>query len=282
MRLFSFSVLLWSLITVPSWSQDVTSAVRAEIDQAERELGLAKASLRRAAQRMEALQMDPETTDAQLLAMEEVVHELGELVKVREQTLQDLRSLAGESLHSPDPGVTNGMEAFESAVDSVPSTEPNETEQERLDREFAASLEEFDGMILAHNRKLEDRIAARSAKGEAQASTHQTAASEAEALLRSMGVDPGTGGSTGETAGTSQSGSEQSSVEETGTPGAVAGTSSEGPEAGGGRGQGGSRPPRENEDVVARQLREAAEKETDPELREKLWKEYEAYVDGRS
>jgi hypothetical protein len=32
-----------------------------------------------------------------------------------------------------------------------------------------------------------------------------------------------------------------------------------------------------DDDIVARQLREAAEKETDPELREKLWKEYEQY-----
>ena len=32
-----------------------------------------------------------------------------------------------------------------------------------------------------------------------------------------------------------------------------------------------------DDDIVARQLREAAEKETDPVLKEKLWKEYEAY-----
>jgi len=32
-----------------------------------------------------------------------------------------------------------------------------------------------------------------------------------------------------------------------------------------------------NDDIVARQLREAAEKESDPELKEKLWKEYEQY-----
>ncbi len=32
-----------------------------------------------------------------------------------------------------------------------------------------------------------------------------------------------------------------------------------------------------DDDIVARQLREAAEEETDPELKEKLWKEYEAY-----
>ena len=39
---------------------------------------------------------------------------------------------------------------------------------------------------------------------------------------------------------------------------------------------------RQDDDIVARQLREAAEKETDPELKEKLWKEYEAYKKGSS
>ncbi len=33
----------------------------------------------------------------------------------------------------------------------------------------------------------------------------------------------------------------------------------------------------QDDDIVARQLREAAEKETDPELKEKLWKEYHDY-----
>ena len=33
----------------------------------------------------------------------------------------------------------------------------------------------------------------------------------------------------------------------------------------------------QDDDIVARQLRQAAEKETDPELKEKLWKEYEDY-----
>jgi hypothetical protein len=32
-----------------------------------------------------------------------------------------------------------------------------------------------------------------------------------------------------------------------------------------------------DDDIVARQLREAAMKETDPELREKLWEEYKQY-----
>ena len=37
-----------------------------------------------------------------------------------------------------------------------------------------------------------------------------------------------------------------------------------------------------DDDVVARQLREAAEKETDPELKAKLWEEYRRYKSGTS
>jgi hypothetical protein len=32
-----------------------------------------------------------------------------------------------------------------------------------------------------------------------------------------------------------------------------------------------------DDDIVARRLRKAAEQETDPELKEKLWKEYVGY-----
>ena len=35
-----------------------------------------------------------------------------------------------------------------------------------------------------------------------------------------------------------------------------------------------------NDDIIARQLREAAEKETDPELKKKLWDEYRRYKSG--
>ena len=35
-----------------------------------------------------------------------------------------------------------------------------------------------------------------------------------------------------------------------------------------------------DDDVIARQIREAAEKETDPELKRKLWEEYKRYKDG--
>ena len=44
---------------------------------------------------------------------------------------------------------------------------------------------------------------------------------------------------------------------------------------------GGTGSPPEDDDIVARQLREAAEKETDPELKKKLWEEYWKYKGER-
>ena len=67
----------------------------------------------------------------------------------------------------------------------------------------------------------------------------------------------------------------------TGCP--VAGTSNaahEDIEIGGFRGFHPDIPDGSDDDVVARQLREAAEKETDPELKAKLWEEYRRYKRG--
>jgi len=64
-------------------------------------------------------------------------------------------------------------------------------------------------------------------------------------------------------------------------PGPATGQSDQSSNTAGPGGVGGNVPPDvgdgSDDDIVARQLREAAEKETDPELREKLWDEYRAY-----
>jgi hypothetical protein len=125
----------------------------------------------------------------------------------------------------------------------------------------------------------------------------------------SRGTGPGAGGE----GGSDDAGSSAGSGEDDGAPGegpeagggeeAQSGTDGAGP--GGGRGEsgdgqsgtegggggygGGAKggsgpnsipadiPDGRDDDIVARQLREAAMKETDPELREKLWEEYRQY-----
>jgi hypothetical protein len=83
---------------------------------------------------------------------------------------------------------------------------------------------------------------------------------------------PGNTGGDGTTGGGSSTGGSggSSTSPPSGTPGSEGDGSDVPPRQG-------DRPPADDDDIVARQLREAAEKETDPVLKEKLWQEYDKY-----
>ncbi|WFB35049.1 hypothetical protein P3T73_12850 [Kiritimatiellota bacterium B12222] len=300
MKIFRLIFFLSYLISFsfPLLAMDVEVAERLAV--AQRELAIAQAAFLKAEARFEDVQQDAHATTEQVLAMESYVRELKEVVALRRETLVDLREIAGVNEPEVDVTVAEGMAEFENAISQVQEISVPETEQDRLDREFLESLQAFDGMILEYNRKLEDQMDVRMAKGEVEASRQQSAAQEAAELLRSMGIDPGTGEAAGASTGKTSSSetATNSTSAESGTAASTS-TSSEteaghtasstqgpGPTAQqgsvGSNGGGSAHPPRQDEDIVARQLREAAEKETDPVLREKLWKEYEAYLDGRS
>lgn len=285
-RLFGCLLLLWVSGVVWPVEPGVTERLR----DAEAQLVLAEGVYGRVEDSYCELQKNPDASAEEVLAMESYVNELGEMVTLRKQTLEDLQKIAGMDTEQTVPGVEEGMEAFETAVDQVPDTAGPETEQEKLDREFKASLEDFDGMILAYNERLEAQMDQRIAQGEATAGKQQSAVEDAQALLKSMGVDLGKAGEPGSetAAGESEStdankDSQVAGKDPSGTvkPPAETGETA-GTAASGRPGAGEHRAPAVDEDIVARQLREAAEKETDPVLREKLWKEYEAYLDGRS
>lgn len=144
-----------------------------------------------------------------------------------------------------------------------------------LDRQLNASLAKFDGMLL----KEMDRIRAGSSK---QLQHLAEEAAKAAKRLREKGLAVETSGSES---------SRESQQEEEGRPPGDRESDSAGDRSGSERasnersGKGGEGPSRTDQrrrdygddDIVARQLREAAENETDPELKEKLWKEYEEY-----
>ncbi len=97
--------------------------------------------------------------------------------------------------------------------------------------------------------------------------------------------DSGSGGNSGQ--GTPAGEAGKTVGGETGTVGGQAQTGSRGGGPGGGPGnqqdhadQPEDIPDGSDDDIVARQLREAAEKETDPELKKKLWEEYRKYKQG--
>jgi len=175
---------------------------------------------------------------------------------------------------------------------------PTSQEQvEELKKLLAESLGQFDEELLNE----EERMAARQPKdretgygysssgnggadggnGETgKASTHDSGSSQTSGK-EGMG---GQGAESGETAG-AQAGKEAGgSASGTGEgvasgEGAGQGTGSE--QAQGESSQSGTRELETGyDDIVARQLREAAEKETDPELKKKLWEEYYKYKEG--
>ena len=145
------------------------------------------------------------------------------------------------------------------------------TEAERraaADAEFARSLEAFDARIAREQIALQ---------------------AEREAAAAARGGGGGGDGGSGPEAGGGAGGAPGFPPPPGGRPGEEVAADGGAPPPPGGNGTRGSRgnrpdlptpadiPDGRDDDVVARQLREAAERETDPALREKLWKEYRDY-----
>ena len=124
-----------------------------------------------------------------------------------------------------------------------------------LDAELFAGLGEFDEMLLRE----QERVKAATPRSDAGGGGGGVGAGSSAA---GAGVTEQAGlGTTGET--TYGKGAGPGSPRSPGKSSAPPGT-----------------PDGSDDDVVARQLREAAEKETDPELKKKLWEEYRKYKEG--
>ena len=156
-----------------------------------------------------------------------------------------------------------------------------EEERDALDGRLRVAMAEFDEMMLEQQKALEEKQAN-------------------DPLPKRESASPG-GGSGGQSAGGGgQPGGEEGAGEQSGSrspggggqPGAASTGGSRDAGASGGQGGGGGvqgdpsapdpRVPKDvgdgrDDDIVARQIREAAMKEDDPELREKLWDEYREY-----
>jgi hypothetical protein len=160
-----------------------------------------------------------------------------------------------------------------SASDGARTTEERTGD---LDRKLDDSLTEFDGMLLKEQELLDERREA--SGGQSMGGGYGATGEEAPGSEMAAGRQTG---------GQDQEYSAQGGVSG-GSPDTPQGEPSESApgESMGDQGQTdrGRIPPDvgdgSDDDIVARQLREAAEKEDDPELREKLWDEYRAYKKG--
>jgi hypothetical protein len=151
-----------------------------------------------------------------------------------------------------------------------------------LEGDFLSALGEFDEMLL----KEEEKVAARVPSQRETGGSNQSGTSGGSGTTGQTGS--GQEGRTGEQGSGEESGGDVASRSQEQTGPASGGQRKAGATSGSGSGDtrvdhsaygapGGKLPPPEDDDIVARQLREAAEKEPDPELKKKLWEEYWKY-----
>ena len=209
--------------------------------------------------------------------VQEMVLENRKIVKKMEALYARYAPRSESSIPSPSADAEN-------VVNPKLPDEKEGDELGALDHELDDSLAAFDEMLL----KELDEI--RSASANKMRDLAQEAAAAAQ-RLREKGVAADT--SSSEATSDAQEGAAESKQSEMrpekgerDAQTATAGNRQEG-SRGEGKGQTStqnqpSRPSGHDDDIVARQIREAAEKETDPELKEKLWKEYEDYKKGSS
>jgi hypothetical protein len=199
----------------------------------------------------------------------------GYLQRLRERLAADCRVLlqAGNPGSAPVPCRELAAGAVEASITAAPAPPGREERTAILDTELEKGLAEFDELLLREQQRV--RAAAPRAPGGGAAGQDAPgdagSGSAAAATSDAMTGTASGGGAVETDTGQAQGGDAQR------PPGAGAGAERAAragepapPDVPGGG----------DDDVVARQLREAAEQETDPELKEKLWEEYRRYKRG--
>ncbi len=247
----------------PALAAPPADAAAGHLEAAKQKLRLSKATEQRIAAELEQLKQsgraspeDIRNYEAYLESVRGLVAENRKIV-ARMQAAYEQRPVGGKN------AATGGKQKAPSAQ---PDARETADEVTVLDRQLNASLDEFDGMLL----KQMDEIRAESA--DTMRDLAQQAA-EAARRLRKNGAAVDTASNQTENMPPSEG-----SRSDQGSAGTA--TASKEPSAGRGAGTAASKEHRagyEDDDIVARQLREAAENETDPELKKKLWQEYEQY-----
>ncbi len=255
-----------------------TDAADAKLAEARENLKTSRETEKRIASDLEHLQKSGDASPEAIRDYKEY------LARVQAMTAENRKIVAQmEAVYDQH---THGESNPSSPAPNKPGStyEPNIPEEQAvdevaaLDKEFNESLAKFDDKLL----KEMDEIRAESAK---KLQDLAQEAADAAKRLRDKGldVDSDRAKSSQETDGqkqTSDGDPEKGKTKDT----ADTDTASQDDARKGGQGSSAEdrgRADTEDDDIVARQLREAAENETDPELKEKLWKEYEEYKKSR-
>jgi len=269
----------------PQSRKTTTQTADAKLAKARDDLRLSQATEKRIAEEFEQLKKSGNASDEDIRDYEAYLESVRAMVAENRKTVEKMEGAYRQ--HSPNKKTSNAAESGELGKLSD-QTIPEEQTQDRvteLDRQLSASLAEFDTMLLKEMETIETESAAK------MRDLAQEAA-EAASRLKEKGVEldgdesksSDDASQQGEDDRQSKAGQKDATHEEKGSErekgevdDAVASKDETKDQGSGSRDDPGSRYNKEDDDIVARQLREAAENETDPELKKKLWKEYEEY-----
>lgn len=263
--------------TIPATVHAETpDAIVATLEHARHDLAINTALETRVAAELETLRQTGQTPCDVITDYEVYLERVRAMLAENQRLVKQLESLQLQRSITTSSRQASEAETLQAIIDAPIAEEEVTDEVDALDRELSASLAEFDDMLLEELQLIREQS---SPKIDALAQ----AAAEAAERLRERGID--IDASHSET----QSGSEESrqqtasgAASET-PPTETASGKPATPEDRAGEGVEGDRKKQtgrydgSDDDIVARQLREAAEQETDPVLKKKLWQEYEAY-----
>ncbi len=244
------------------------------VANARQELRISEAMAQRIRARLTHARQLPNVTAAELAELERYWRRLEATVGEHRAALARLEARRAIGFTSD---AAEKVEAMGPSSRSIFVVVPERTERdeiEALDAELNSSLSRFDGMLLQETERLR-RSAAQSSVLEGEGTTTDLPAGMVGGTERPGGENAGM---TAERRAPAASSEQRSGRRGQGLPrqpseGSRPGTGSAGTEPG--------IPPDiadgSDDDLVARQIREAAMNEPDPALREKLWEEYRKY-----
>jgi len=264
-------------------------SARSKLEAARETLRLSQVTYDRIAADLEQLKSSGNASPELIRNYEIYLQRVGEMRDENRRILESMEKAFETSASSRKTDPAPGPGPSEPKRDVRIPEEEDTDRVAALDRQLKESLASFDEMLLKEMDKIRmasgdkmrglAREAAAAARGikEAEESSAETSGSAEERR-------PSEGKSQGQDAAQDSSASRDKDSEVQNAQ-----TSAQARSSGGASGKDDStrltgRGPdssSQDDDIVARQLREAAEKETDPVLKEKLWKEYEEYKKSR-
>jgi hypothetical protein len=255
------------------------------LEMARENLQISQATEKRIASELQQLKQSGNASEEVIKDYEIYLERVQAMVAENQKIVRDME--AAWARHSPpkkETGSTSSNELDNMLDPQIPEQQTVD-ELAALDKELDASLSEFDEMLLKElelirsksadkMRDLAEEAAAAAKrlkeKGVDLDSSSSEASSESEAdetaEKKETEDEEDTADRPAQKDGEKGAGEDQTAESDTSRESGEGAAHKQDPHGSG-----------EDDDIVARQLREAAEKETDPELKEKLWKEYEEY-----